>query len=38
MAKPYSTLLAVSFTENGVTKHEHKGCVLRKLVVKSIAS
>ena len=35
MEKPYSTLLAVSFTENDVTKHQHKGCVLRKLVVKS---
>ena len=35
MEKPYSTLLTVSFTENDVTKHEHKGCVLRKLVVKS---
>ena len=23
MEKPYSTLLAVSFTENGVTKHEN---------------
>ena len=35
MEKQYSTLLAVSFTENGVTEHEHKGCVLQKLVVKS---